>query len=177
MVMEKFHFESSFQHYASHQSTSKLDNVKEEDIRGALAYFWKSDGNLDGKLDLNEYTDMIKSLGMNLSKRDISKAFNVADNSCQGFVSFMDYVTTYINEIIPGVLTYTMIQEVYQGCDKGSKGYLTTEEFRQSMKVLGNVAQDEKLDMLMISASKHAEGKLNFNDFCGFLGLILCEGH
>ena len=114
---------------------------------------------------------MVNMLGMKLNKREISRAFKIVDIADKGHVKFMDFVSTYINKIAPGTLSWEKVESVYKECDKNCKSFLSVEEFRECMRRLGNDSSSEKIDKLMNSACKNSAGKLRFCDFCDFLGL------
>ena len=149
----------------------KRSDVSDADVKRGFAYFWKSDQNFDGRLDKLEYKYMINQLGMGLNQRDITKAFNVVDRNGDGFVLFMDFVNTYMNEIMSAPFDESRVMDSFHSNDINEKGYLTVEEFQRCLNDLGNHVEGEILNKLMFSASKNSTGKLYLRDFCVFVGL------
>ena len=147
-----------------------------EVVQNGCRYFWNSDQDNDGKLSLQEFTLMIQALGMKLNTRDITKAFRVADVNGSGFMQFGEYMRMYLVRITTA-LTFNRIKEMFAQNDSNRKGYLTRDEFRSLMKMLGNGNMDDRgLDKLISCAcgttvQGAASAKVSWKDLCEWLDI------
>ena len=72
-----------------------------------------------------EFAHLTNTLDMELNRRDLTKAFRTVDSGGEGYVTFVDYINTYMNNIINRPLTKTTLLDDFHKCDVARKGHLT----------------------------------------------------
>ena len=120
-------------------------------------YFWNSDTDCDGRLSMTEFSHLLHTLGMlNVSQRQLKLAFKVADKNSDSYISFMEYLMTHLNEIVPVPLTSHTITHIFHHYDEEGKGVLTEKQFRRAMRSLGHKGDELGVRKLMQFASKNS---------------------
>lgn len=142
-----------------------------KELRDGCQYFWTNDMDRDGKLSMSEFTAMIVSLGMNLTKREINKAFRVADVNSDGYVSFGEFVRLYLNKVLSKSITTDDIKDIFHNNDQDQKGYLHKQECFHLLRLLGCNSDNESLEKLVTIMNEKEDGKITLQDYCIFLGL------
>ena len=155
---------------STHGTNAIGRKLSTEEFNQGSQYFWKSDKDGDGKLSVTEFAHMLSTLGLKPTNRDVNKAFKMADEDSDGFVSFEEFVKTYLMKIKTRSTTDNRVTTVYNENDVGKKGFLTKQECCKAMRTLGNSINEKTLDKLMKIVNKGYDGKISFEDFNLCLG-------
>ena len=157
-----------------------MPDISEEDegrMRSATRFFWDSDLDCDGRLDLGEFSRMLSSLGMRLNRRDMTKAFKKADSEGAGFVNFTNFVDVYLSATpTAALLTRDKIKEIFRTCDVQGKMFLDPEQFALALRMLGRGTGDgvggrAGTRRLMSRAGTSEKNKVYYTEFCTFFGV------
>ena len=72
--------------------------LSDNELAAYRGYFWKQDTSGDGRLNLPEFEKMMHSMGMNLTRTEIRKAFKAADVDRSGEITFIEFANTFLNK-------------------------------------------------------------------------------
>ena len=134
-------------------------------------YFWNCDTDIDGRLSLSEFATLLSLLDMKRNRRDIKKAFKIADTDGDGFISFAEFIKTFINKITSKTMTSDKLKQIYWKNDIDNKGYLSCIECGDVLRTLGCDLHKGLLEQLVKAIDKDENGRITLNNFCQFLGL------
>lgn len=134
--------------------------------------FWNSDKDFDGKLSLAEFSKLIENLGLKLNKRELEKAFTVADTNTDGCISFNEYLTAYFNKTILQVLPLEQIMTRLGGNVNSNidQFFLGKNECFDLMRQLGNYLDDDNLDRFISGVDHKYENVVRLRKFYHYLG-------
>ena len=112
---------------------------------------------------------------MKLNKRDLVRAFRAADRSGTGGISFTDFLTTYIDKIVPKrKFGKSKVTDAFLEGDIGGKGFLNVGEFYRVMGSLGHYGDEVMMNKLMEKYAKclsHGEKGMGYGEYCQLMGV------
>ncbi|TPX62191.1 phosphoinositide phospholipase C [Powellomyces hirtus] len=124
----------------------------------------EADESKDGKLDLDEVTDLFKKLNIRLSKSEIKSTFKMADIDKHGHLSFTAFERLY------RVLRFRPeVSELFSVLSKTKQPVITIDEFKEFVLVTqkNDWTEERCLDVYNKYASEG--GKMNVDHFSAFL--------
>lgn len=144
--------------------------LTEAEITECCKYFWLSDKDRDGRLSPTEFSQMLALLNVNITGRELNRAFALADLNADGVISFNEFVKAYLNKEKKS-LTIEQMKDTFHKVDKNKNGTLSKDEFFVALKALGNQTDSKKQERLLTRVDMNANGRVTFSEFCSFLDI------
>jgi len=116
--------------------------------------FDQADKDGDGKLDMNEWFDVLKEIGAEVSRDEVETLFNERDRDRDGSLSFQEFMGQE-----------TQMEKAFRMMDKDGDGYVTKTEFK---KVCKNLTK-EQVEAAFNKFDAAGNGKLNYIEFCDMM--------
>ena len=143
----------------------------EQELQMYRKYFLAQDKSGDGKLNRQEFKQMLKSMGLNFNDREITKAFNAVDRDNGGQITFNEFARQYLKKDKQNSYSHDRVKEVYRKVDRDKDGSLTKEECLEAMKMLGKHLDDRGLTRIMELMDTSNDGGISLSEFCKFCEL------
>jgi len=118
------------------------------------AAFDSADKDGDGKLDMNEWFEVLKEIGAEVSREDVETMFTERDRDMDGSLSFAEFVGQE-----------TQMEKAFRMMDKDGDGFVTKSEFK---KVCKNLTR-EQIEAAFKKFDAAGNGKLNYVEFCDMM--------
>merc|ERR1712168_271252 len=116
--------------------------------------FDTADKDGDGKLDMNEWFEVLKEIGAEVSRDDVETLFSERDRDRDGSLSFQEFVGQE-----------TQMEKAFRMMDKDGDGFVTKTEFK---KVCKNLTKDQ-IEAAFNKFDAAGNGKLNYVEFCDMM--------
>jgi len=116
--------------------------------------FDAADKDGDGKLDMNEWFEVLKEIGAEVSRDDVETLFSERDRDRDGSLSFQEFVGQE-----------TQMEKAFRMMDKDGDGFVTKTEFK---KVCKNLTKDQ-IEAAFNKFDAAGNGKLNYVEFCDMM--------
>ncbi|XP_063954890.1 calmodulin-A-like [Lytechinus pictus] len=141
----------------------KLTAEQMEEFREAFNSF---DRNNDGVISVDEFGDVIRSLGHKHSKKDIEEAIQRFDENKNGTIEFDEFIK------MVGLLPTSdkeqdqeELKKAFQLFDKDGNGYISAAELKLAMTTLGEPLTDDEVAEMIANADIDQDGKINYGEF------------
>lgn len=163
--VQNFYFREKLQQatisYIVHYNLSKEDFNEFENV------FKKFDINGDGRLSIAEIKEGFEQLyGNILSNVELEKILEKMDMDKDHFVEYQEFLRVAMNSSM--LISESNLKSAFEGFDSDHDGYLDKQEIKQ---VLGQ-ANDAYLTKLVAILDENGDGKINFEEFSHFMGII-----
>jgi len=116
--------------------------------------FDQADKDGDGKLDMNEWFEVLKEIGAEVSRDEVETLFNERDRDRDGSLSFQEFMGQE-----------TQMEKAFRMMDKDGDGFVTKTEFK---KVCKNLTK-EQVEAAFNKFDAAGNGKLNYIEFCDMM--------
>lgn len=145
-----------------------LNGLQEMGIGDLKQAFELFDKNNDGKIDGDELTAVLKSLGLEYDKADVDEMIRRADTNENGVVEYDEFITMMqrFADQPPDVATLDeRVQEAFRVFDLDGNGFIDKHELKHVMKRLGETLNDNDLDAMFNEADINGDGQIDFGEF------------
>lgn len=143
--------------------------LSETQIRELKAAFTMLDKNQDGRVNASEISSMLENLGILLTDAMvdalIQQASKRGDNliSEDEFLSWMSMQTGVKEDVMEDLLA------AFRVFDKDRNGYITRDELRIAMEMIGEQMSETQLDDMLKATDIDNDGKINYEEFVRIL--------
>ncbi|KYK62946.1 putative troponin c, isotype gamma [Toxoplasma gondii TgCatPRC2] len=139
-----------------------LSRQRRAELKGAFDEF---DTKKTGYLSLNRFVFLLKSIGVNISRRDLLAI--TAENRERGDFSFEDFMTVASVVYNDVAIERGLVQALRQICPKGSKTVSTAILREHLLKLgMGIKLTEEEVDMfLRFECDPNRKGVVDFENF------------
>eukprot|EP00057_Strongylocentrotus_purpuratus_P032849 XP_789104.4 PREDICTED: calmodulin-A [Strongylocentrotus purpuratus] len=142
---------------------SRLTTEQMEEYREAFNSF---DRNNDGVISVDEFGDVIRTLGQNPTKKDIEDAVKRFDENKNGTIEFNEFIKMI--DLIPfndKDQEQEELRKAFQLFDKDGNGYISAAELKLAMTTLGEPLTDDEVAEMIANADIDQDGKINYEEF------------
>ncbi|XP_789104.5 calmodulin-A [Strongylocentrotus purpuratus] len=143
--------------------SSRLTTEQMEEYREAFNSF---DRNNDGVISVDEFGDVIRTLGQNPTKKDIEDAVKRFDENKNGTIEFNEFIKMI--DLIPfndKDQEQEELRKAFQLFDKDGNGYISAAELKLAMTTLGEPLTDDEVAEMIANADIDQDGKINYEEF------------
>lgn len=91
-----------------------------------------ADSNQNGVIDLDEFTNLLKLLRIELNKQEIVYLFDEFDSNKNGEIDYNEFITAIINDISEERIT--RLKQVFFVLDKDNSGGISIDEMKDGFK-------------------------------------------
>ncbi|CAF3826258.1 unnamed protein product [Rotaria magnacalcarata] len=141
---------------------STFTSAKTEEFRHVFELF---DKNGDGSIDANEIGQVMRSLGLNPTNKEITDLIAEVDkngsNQRLDFQEFISFMSKHWHERDQEA----ELREAFRLFDRDNSGYITISELKQVMLNMGEKLNQEELEDMMREADVNKDGKLDYQEF------------
>ncbi|CAF0714571.1 unnamed protein product [Adineta steineri] len=140
---------------------STFSASKAEEFRHVFDLF---DKNGDGNIDANEIGQVMRSLGLNPTNKEIADLIAEVDkngNQRLDFSEFCAFMSKHWHERDQEA----ELRDAFRLFDRDNSGYITINELKQVMLNMGEKLNQEELEDMMREADVNRDGKLDYQEF------------
>lgn len=140
---------------------STFSNAKTEEFRHVFELF---DKNGDGSIDANEIGQVMRSLGMNPTNKEIADLIAEVDKNGNQRLDFQEFVA-FMSKHWHERDQEAELRDAFRLFDRDNSGYITINELKQVMINMGEKLNQEELEDMMREADVNRDGKLDYQEF------------
>ena len=142
--------------------------LSEAEVKESCKYFWSCDDNGDGKLSKHEFINLLAELGLSLRRRSAERAFEIADTSRDGSITFAAFFRTYVRQCS------RQIKEILHKNLNVQCGYISKSQCLRVLSMFGcNNPDKYRVDRMMENMRMSKDGWIPIEQFYSFLGVEL----
>ncbi|KAI8612208.1 calmodulin [Chytriomyces sp. MP71] len=141
--------------------TSQLSEQQISEFQEAFQLF---DQDGDGQISTTEIGTVIRSLGQNISQKELQELIKEVDASKKGSVDFGEFLTMMARKLKDGDNAGD-IKEAFRMFDPDGKGYIVAKDLRHVLTNMGEKLKPEEVDEMIRDAGADANGNIQFDDF------------
>ncbi|CAF0777770.1 unnamed protein product [Brachionus calyciflorus] len=147
--------------------TRSKTNLSEEQIEVYREAFLMYDKNGDSKITLDEFGDVIKSLGLNPSKDQLATLMKEIDLDGSGTVDFNEFAIWMSIKMSPDKYNdkSSDLENTFKIFDENGDHFITAEELKNVMKKLGQTLSDEEINLMITEADTDGDKQVNYKEF------------
>ncbi len=121
------------------------------------------DKNGDSKITLDEFGDVIKSLGLNPNKEQLDTLMQEIDLDGSGTIDFNEFAIWMSIKMSPDKFNKsTDLENTFRIFDENGDHFITAKELKNVMKKLGQTLTDEEIDMMITEADTDGDKQVNY---------------
>jgi Ca2+-binding EF-hand superfamily protein len=121
------------------------------------------DKNGDSKITLDEFGDVIKSLGLNPNKEQLATLMQEIDLDGSGTVDFNEFAIWMSIKMSPDKFNKSSdLESTFRIFDENGDHFITSSELKNVMKKLGQTLTDEEIDMMITEADTDGDKQVNY---------------
>jgi calmodulin len=122
--------------------------------------FVRFDKNKDGYLDIKEIQNASKSLGRELSDKDLDILFDAKSK----LVDFNTFAHTIYKKSNSADLEDDVIN-AFRVFDKNDKGTISVSELKNIMTTIGDKLTEDEINLMIREADINNDGNINYEEF------------
>ncbi|XP_060529665.1 calcium-binding protein E63-1 isoform X2 [Cylas formicarius] len=158
------------------RSSSIKKDFSEKELKDLRTAFELLDRNQDGNVTTSEFKIMMNNLGIEMKDDKAEQIIRNASHSGREIIDENDFLK-FVKEIQDLCLkpnaeeddTKNDLSAAFKVFDLDSDGYITKDELRIAMEMIGEEVSEEQLTHVMDLADTDKDGKINFDEFVQLL--------
>lgn len=131
--------------------------------------FRKFDANGDGRISATELESLLRSLGSDTSKDEVSRMMSEMDKDGDGFIDLNEFADFHrgSEEIVnaSGNGVNRELRETFEMYDKDKNGLISARELHTVLKSLGEKVSLKDCSRMISSVDVDGDGHVNFEEF------------
>ncbi|KAJ3292758.1 calmodulin [Rhizoclosmatium globosum] len=140
---------------------SSLSEAQIAEFKEAFSLF---DQDADGQISNNDIGSVIRSLGQNISQRELKDLIKEVDTTKKGSVDFPEFLTMMARKLKDGD-NATDIKAAFRMFDPQGTGYISAQELKHVLTSMGEKLTREEVDETIRDAGVDAQGRIQMDDF------------
>lgn len=132
-----------------------------QDLRRAFDLFDK-DGS--GRISPHELARVMRSLGQNPTRQEITEMMSGFDDNADGEIDFDEFVSLYAGSM-NSADDEEFIAWAFEAFDKDKSGKLSADEIRDVIRCMGDELTEEEVAEIMDHGDLDGDGLLSFQEF------------
>lgn len=145
-------------------------SLTESQVRELKAAFCLLDKNQDGRVNASEIKCMLDNLGICLTDAMVHHLVQQASKREDGLISedeFLSWMAHHQNSMKDDVMEDLLA--AFRVFDKDRNGYITRDELRVAMEMIGEHMSDVQLDDMLKAIDIDNDGRINYEEFVRML--------
>jgi Ca2+-binding EF-hand superfamily protein len=150
----------------------KLFKLTHDELKSLRSAFNDFDLNRDGFINEEELGAVLRNLGQPAERAEVKQMIDKVDDDRSGNVDFYEFLKMMTNHM--DQKTYDEeLKAVFRAFDCNNNGYISQEELRNAMKLMGERLNDEELAGMMEVADTNKDGRISLEGSNGkFTGSV-----
>jgi len=144
-----------------------IDGV--EELRTAFNLL---DKNKDGQLSVGELQTMLRNFNIEVPDELVLDLFHRCSHTGSGELTeleFLEFVSTHLTDDGPPGTSEDDLLAAFRVFDKDSNGFITRDELKTAMELMGEQLTDEDVDAMIAMADLNKDGKIDYEEFTKLL--------
>ncbi|KAI9247731.1 calmodulin-like protein [Sporodiniella umbellata] len=148
-----------------------MSKINQEELKSLSEAFNLYDTQHNGAIDLQQFTKIVKSLGIvHLSENAIQKTIQANDKNGDGKIDFDEFVNIMSDILLPTPRSGSQheLEELrlcFEKFDKNSDGKISEQELKEVMTGLGEKLSEKEIKEMMTEADTNKDGYIDFEEF------------
>jgi Ca2+-binding EF-hand superfamily protein len=144
---------------------SLIDKLSKEQIADFREAFSLFDHDENGSISASELGQVLKALGQNPSKNELSDMINEVDVDGNGTVEFAEFVILMTNKV-KEMTKEEEISEAFNVLDKEKDNHISVKELKYFMRKVAHIKlSSEEAEAMIEFADSDEDGLVSFDDF------------
>jgi Ca2+-binding EF-hand superfamily protein len=118
------------------------------------------DKNGDSKISIDEFGEVIKNLGLNVTETHLSKMMEEIDLDGSGTVDFNEFAIWMSIKMSEDKAND--LENTFKIFDENGDHFITAQELKNVMNKLGQTLTDEEINLMISEADADGDKKVNF---------------
>eukprot|EP00944_MAST-04C_sp_MAST-4C-sp1_P008481 g8481.t1 len=153
-------FRSKIQKAKSENAKSRLDEDQREEFKEAFKVFDEDNG---GSIDDEEFENLMKMLGYNMSDEELVAIFNAVDEEGEGEILFNDFLTLMVVLMENDTEEKNLIT-AFESLDKGNTGLISVKHVHDILKTIGEQMTSTEINKFISVADSDNDGMVDIVD-------------
>lgn len=146
-----------------------MDKIGQQQFKELQRKYRLFDTDGSGFINAAELGDVLRAVGLNPIESRVQELLDEYDADKSGSLSFEEFITLWMGEIMDAQDDEIMFQRAFQFFDKDGNGDISLNEFREVLTELGDPLKESELDLFFRLVDKNGDGRLQYDEFLGFL--------
>ncbi|XP_066146117.1 calcium-binding protein E63-1-like [Euwallacea fornicatus] len=157
------------------RSSSIKKEFSEKELRDLRTAFDLLDRNQDGQVTTREFKIMLNNLGIEIKEDKVQELIMCASHAGKelidenDFLKFVKQIQDLCHLNPPSEDEQLDLLAAFQVFDMDNDGYITKDELRIAMEMIGEEISEDQLTHVMNTADTDRDGKINYNEFAQLL--------
>ncbi|KFM77473.1 Calcium-binding protein E63-1, partial [Stegodyphus mimosarum] len=122
------------------------------------------DKNQDGRVNETEIKCMLDKLGIVLTDTMVGKLIDQASKRGDRLLSEDEFLAWMARQSVQDDVMADLMA-AFSVFDKDRNGYITRDELRTAMEMIGEPMSEEQLDLMLRATDIDKDGKINYEEF------------
>ncbi|CAG9834756.1 unnamed protein product [Diabrotica balteata] len=128
------------------------------------------DRNQDGRVTPGEFKIMLNNLGIDIKYEKAEEIIRIASHSGSDLIDQNDFLSfvKQIQKACPGDVDEDIASDLkaaFQVFDLDGDGYITKEELKTAMEMIGEAVTDQQLEQVIRLADTDKDGRINYEEY------------
>ncbi|CAJ2631498.1 unnamed protein product [Trifolium pratense] len=138
--------------------------LREEQISEFLEDFSHLDKNGDGCITIEELGTAMRSLGENPTLEELQIMVNEVDTDGNGTIEFGEFLN-FMARKMKETEAEDELKEAFWVFDKDKDGYISPNELRSVLRIIGEKVTEEELEQMIKTADLDGDGLIDYQEF------------
>ena len=156
-------------HSANKRATNTMaDSLAEAEISELQETFSFFDKNQDGKVTMEELQTALESLGQTVTRTELQGIINgldMAQNDTVDFSEFVQIMSQSDLKNLSDIIKRKEVNDAFHLFDKDGDGFITSEEIKKVMGILGKKMRDDEINEMIKEADTNADGMIDYEEY------------
>ena len=153
-------FRNKIQKAKAENAKSRLDEDQREEFKEAFKVFDEDNG---GSIDDEEFENLMKMLGYNMSDEELSAIFNAVDEEGEGEILFHDFLTLMVVLMENDTEELNLIN-AFETIDEKNSGLISVEHVRNILTTIGEQMTTKEIEKFIENTDLDNDGMVSIND-------------
>lgn len=157
------------------RSSSIKKEFSENELKDLRIAFDLLDRNRDGQVTTREFKIMLNNLGIDLKEDKVEELIRFASHAGKELIDENDFLK-FVKQIqdlcplrTPNEDEESDLLAAFQVFDMDNDGFITKDELRIAMEMIGEEISEQQLTHVMETADTDKDGKINYKEFAQLL--------
>ncbi|XP_022106348.1 calmodulin-like isoform X2 [Acanthaster planci] len=148
------------------------DAFSQEQFSEFKAAFSIFDKDGDGTVTSDELAVVLRSIGLNPTKRELDMIIKEADTDGNNMIELNEFLATMTQKMMQegrgqddDVMTEQEIKKTYDVFDSNGNGYISAADIRRVGTLYGECITDEGANQMIGEADTDSDGRVTYEDF------------